>query len=285
MKRKLIILWGLAASIVLLWGSVVCGNTVKIFYSDGVIQQGESYERVEVYDTPPSHTVVDIYGRIEQELLTYDASMVNFLGGEVNGYLEACETSVINIYTGMVFPRLSINAFYLCDSSTANVFGGLVGAVTLAEGSSTVNVYGGWMNHLAAYDFSTVNVYGGDIGHGWGFQVVPSATVNIYGYDFSYNPQAWWDGTGHISYGWVSELTGYGPEGVPIKITGMPDPATNPNIHLIPEPATVLLLGLGGFCLLKNMQGNSFTRQRIYTFTLLGTKAPAASDTAKSPAQ
>ena len=40
-----------------------------VFYYDGVIEAGEVYDRVEVYDTEPLHTTVDVYGWIRDHLL------------------------------------------------------------------------------------------------------------------------------------------------------------------------------------------------------------------------
>jgi hypothetical protein len=44
---------------------------------------------------------------------------------------------------------------------------------------------------------------------------------------------------------WISKLTGHGLDGTPITYFGLPDPALNPNINLIPEPGTFGLFGLG----------------------------------------
>jgi hypothetical protein len=83
-----------------------------------------------------------------------------------------------------------------------------------------------------------------------GFGVDPSGTVNIYGYDFEYNPRWSWSDDPISGPCWVSRLTGRRFEGIAIEITGIADPSEYPNIHLIPEPTTLLLLGLGGLALL-----------------------------------
>jgi hypothetical protein len=300
MKRKLIILWGLAAIVTLLWpakGLAVPKDVV--FYNDAVVGPDELYSVVTVYDSPPETTTIEFYGR-GVYLMMNDSAVLNLRGegwfGRRNWWdgfppteSKLYDSSTVNIYEEAGFGS-GIEAFLdLYDFSTLNIKGGVVDAVCRAYGTSTVDISDGLFSlALWLYDRSTVNVYGGTIDTYLANTSVPlTSTVNIYGYDFKYNHQGRWmppmepGGDGW----WISKLTGYGFDGTPITYWGLPDPATNPNIHLIPEPATVLLLGLGGFCLLKNMQGNSFTRQRIYTFTLLGTKAPAASDTAKSPAQ
>jgi hypothetical protein len=278
MKLKLIIiLGGLAAGIVLVRGPVVCGNTVKIFYSDGVIQQGDGYDRVEVYDTPPSHTTVNMTGGyvgrlpvVDTGLYTYDASIVNISGGIVE-YLHTNNSSTVNISGGVVgslwtpFGETTISSqdestinvyeggllfggsfafFYMFDLSTLNVYGGGIDSFLISFNPSVVNIYDGSLSMVELG--GPVNIYGGRIGGAF-----PSSfysTVNIYGYDFVYEPHWYKTPPDDIIRGeqWVSRLTGMGLYGVPISIIDLPDPAINPNIHLIPEPGTMLLLALGG---------------------------------------
>lgn len=286
MKRKLILSCATMAIVVLLWGSVVCGNTVKIFYSDGVIQQGESYERVEVYDTPPLRTTVDVYGYILDHLLTYDASTVNLWGdgrssgalidGAISvynsstlnfrggvwtadwGYLLALDSSTVNVYDGIV-GLTSMANFAIGDRSTANIYGGGGMAPYVTYDLGTINIYGGVVNTLGVCDLSVANIYGGEIGSRWGFEVGESAIANIYGYDFYYDPQARWD----PSMGWISRLTGYGFNGIPIVIWGIPDPYITPNINLIPEPSTLILIILGGLAVEKRHKHVSVVQKEV----------------------
>ena len=134
----------------------------------------------------------------------------------------------------------------LYDLSTMNVYGGGVGLFWTAHDYSVVNIYDGSVSFIAVVDRSTVNIRGGSIGSSWGgFFFGPSATVNIYGYDFEYNPTWRWSDDLILGPRWVSKLTGSGFDGTPIEITGIADPSKYPNIHLIPEPTTLLLLALG----------------------------------------
>jgi hypothetical protein len=257
--RILGILWVFVVLMVLGYPATVSYATTIAFYSDAVIKEGDVYDNVEVHDTPPAHTTLDLYGQIDGNVILYDASTLDFVfPGSIRLDLVASGASTVNIRQegGMPFPSLSMSSFSLWESSTGNIFSGFVGALTAAYDSSTVNVYGGKLNGLGVDDLTTTNIYGGHIGSGWGFYVGPLATVNIYGCGFEYDPQAWWDGSGRISHGWVSELTGFGPGGTPIRITGMPDPLTSPNINLIPEPGTALLLGLGSLGLLRRRKVN-----------------------------
>jgi hypothetical protein len=230
------------------------------FYWNGVIDSNESYDTVYVYDInipplPLFQTIVDVYGRAD-ELCTYDSSVVNlfadgriyyniyldhsstlnFCGGfwgEDAGYLIAHNSSTVNIYDGLA-GLTSMAMVLMWDSSTANVYGGIAGALILCEDSSTFNVYDGHLSHLGVYETSTANIYGGDI-FGWGFQLSSSATANIYGHSFTYDPEAVWWGEPNDGW-WLSRLTGFGCDGTAISILGdIPDPCTHSNINLIPD--------------------------------------------------
>jgi len=252
------------------------------FYSDGVIKPGEVYDRVGVYDTPPLHTTVDIYGGISDHLLTYDSSTVNLWrdysgAGSVQGRISlynsstlnfrggvwhanvarpllAHDSSTVNVYDGHVGLMSTAN-FEILDTSTVNIYGGSHVAPHVTYGFSTINIYGGAVNTLGVGGSSTANIYGGEIGAQYGFGVGDSAVANIYGYDFHYDPQAKWQ-----PRGWISKLTGSGPDGTPIIIWEIPDPYTSPNINLIPEPCTVSLLALGSLALLTKRQ-----RRKVYS--------------------
>ena len=226
------------------------------FYWSGVIGSEESYDTVYVYDIniPPFllvQTIVDVYG-YAHNLYTYDSSAVNLLGdggffyniylyhsstlnfcggfwgGDV-GYLFAHNSSTVNIYDGIA-GFTSMDMVLMCDSSTANIYGGSSCAIILCEDSSTFNVYDGELNCLSLSETSTANIFGGDIGFPWGLGLDSSALVNIYGHSFAYDPQAeWWGGS------WLSRLTGFGCDGTAISIWDIPDPCTHSNINLIPD--------------------------------------------------
>jgi len=270
-------------------GVVLCASAgqaaiEKVFTSDGVIQTGDIYDKVEVRDTKPLHTTVNMTGGMiwdpgdpQGGMFTYDSSTVNILDGlvlvlhtynsstvNVRGgsigrdasgagtVVTAKDSSVINVYEGGRVAGGTGGACELYDLSTMNVYGGGLSPFLFAQDYSVVAIYDGFVSHITASDRSTVNIRGGYIGSSLGgFFCSPSATVNIYGYDFEYNPK--WRWSDDLIYGprWVSKLTGRGFDGTPIEITGIADPSKYPNIHLIPEPTTFLLLGLGGLALLR----------------------------------
>lgn len=285
MKRKLIILWGLAAIVTLLWparGLAVPKDVV--FYNDAVVGPDELYSVVTVYDSPPETTTIEFYGR-GAYLMMNDSAVLNLRGegwfGRRNwdGFppteSKLYDSSTVNVYERAGFGS-GIEAFLdLYDFSTLNIKGGVVDAVCRAYGTSTVDIYDGLFSlALWPYDHSIVNVYGGIVDAYFCNTPVPvTAMVNIYGYDFKYNPQGRWmppmepGGEGW----WISKLTAYGFDGTPITYWGLPDPATQSNINLIPEPGTVVLLGLGAIVLFKKTRRREPTSRVNVAAVVIGT--------------
>jgi hypothetical protein len=239
------------------------------------IPSGEVYSTVNVYDNPfdpLDHTTVEFYGQtnnlntngssavefygfVDQSLTTHNSSTFNIRnGGSLTGAFSIYDSSIINVYQGGQFGYSSFDELYLLNSATLNIQDGSVGALLLARNSSVVNLYSGdCRTGFELLNDSIMNIYGGSVG---AFMVnnsiASTATLNIYGYGFVYNPQWFWFYIDDPANGWwISRLTGFDLNGNPVAYEGIPDPYTNSNINLIPEPATALLLGLGMIILRK----------------------------------
>jgi len=199
------------------------------FYSDATIQDGDLYDLVRLYDTPPDHTTVDMTGGSVHNLRSYDSSIINMTGGEIQT-LEAFNMSTANISVG------NVNSVFTWDKTTTNLYDG--GSIfSLGAGvSGTVNMIGGNTEYLRAGDFSIVNLFGGTINiylNAW-----DSATVNIYGYGFDYDPSAGnWNG---------GQLTGLWLDDTPF-IIDLAGSGTYSHINLVPEPGSLILFALGAF--------------------------------------
>ncbi len=200
-------------------------------------------------------------GGVVDYLYTYNSSTANISGGLVSEWdcfetdtISAHDSSTVNVYDGALLFGGSFHHFNLYDSATLNVHGGDVGLLLFARNSSIVNIYGGDLYEIIPYDSSTVNVYGGYIRVFWSNTTVPAmATVNIYGYGFNYNPEAQWRYLEDPNDGWwVSKLTGYGCDGRSITYWGLPDPAAQSNINLIPDFALDRGVNLTDFAILAS---------------------------------
>lgn len=282
MRRKLITLCVFGGIVISLCARV--GMAVPkdiVFYDDAIVGSGEQYRYVTVYDSPPETTTIEFYGyasridthdssavnmyegALSYDLITYNLSTVNVYNGGSFGEnwgdyeFNLHNSSVVNVYEGGGFYGGSGSLLYLYDSSTLNLNGGVINSFLFLNNSSTVNLYDGWtLIGFALEDGSTLNVFGGHIDTFWAnSSIEPMAKLNIYGYDFEYEAEGRWEYADEHSDGWwVSKLTGYTLNGEPFTYWGIPDPDTHPNIHLIPEPGTLVVLGLGALAALRKQR-------------------------------
>jgi len=148
-------------------------------------------------------------GVVTSQLGAYDSSTVNISGGILGGVFTSVESvaSTLNLSGSMQADGVEI-----WGSGSLNMFGGTVGSVGI---HNVANLYGG-----------TISDY-----------LLATSTVNIFGYDFEYDPLA-----GNYQGG---QLIGFWLDDTP----GGPIIDTWPHIVLIPEPASLLLFGLGGLFL------------------------------------
>jgi hypothetical protein len=184
------------------------------FTEDGFIRDGDDYGEVFVYgDT----TTVDMDGGKVGFLQNYDQSTTNISGGLI-AYAQTNDQSTINISGGVVHePR--------------------------AWPDGTINVTGGecWNVEVGGGEF---NISGGQITGRGIYAPSDGSVVNIYGYGFEYNPD-------------VPNLIGFWADGTPFGIVFRDPVGENIHsydkvvLHEIPEPATLLLLGLGAVMLRK----------------------------------
>lgn len=201
-------------------------------------------------------------GGVVDYLHTYNSSTANISGGLISEWecwetdtISAHDSSTINVYDGALLFGGSFHFFDLYDSSTLNVHGGDVWLFLFAHNNSIVNIYGGDLFTIVPDDSSTVNIYGGYIRTFAENVFIPeTATVNIYGYGFNYSPEAEWRYYVDPNDGWwVSELWGRGCDGRPINYWGLPDPAAQSNINLIPDFALDRGVNLTDFAILASV--------------------------------
>lgn len=197
------------------WGNQAFGTTIA-FYEDGVIEDGDVFSWVSVYN---------------------DAT-VNMSGGVVTSQLSAYDFSLVNISGGILEATIST------DASTVNLSGNMQANQLGVSGSGTANMYGGTVGFIEAWNHSTVNLYGGTISDYVLAYGDESLVVNIYGYDFNYDALGGSYGGGQLTGFWLDDS----PFTIDLWYSSNPGEATidtYSHIVLVPEPATVLFLGAG----------------------------------------
>jgi len=208
-------------------------QAVLDIYSDAVIQEGDYYDTVvNVYDTPPDHTTVDMTGGFVHNLRSYDSSIINMTGGEILT-LEAYKTSTANVSGG------NIAGLEAWDHSIVN-FSDDARALSLGSGGDfgTVNMTGGSTEFLGAGYSGTINIYAGlvtDSLNAWDY-----ATVNIFGYDLVKTSSGGRYGCGQV-YGFFADGLAFTIEFSTFE--------TYSHVNLIPEPGSLLLIAFGALLL------------------------------------
>jgi hypothetical protein len=106
------------------------------FYDDGIIQSGDEYDNVNVYN----EATVDMSGGVVSDLFTNVSSAANFYDGEIwRAYCR--DNSTFNMYGGAIH-----QSFGVSGNGIANLHAGSIGQGLSAIESSAINVYG--------YDFT-----------------------------------------------------------------------------------------------------------------------------------
>jgi hypothetical protein len=203
-------------------------------YSDATMGPGDNYGFVDVYDTPPDNTTLEVTGG-SAYIVAHDQSTVDIFGGGISN-LDNNDLSTSNIYGGQIYGEI-----WARNQSTVNITNGLVNWVNGFD-QSLIDISGGDIFALKAIGDSEINISGGQITE----RIIAEeySTINFYGYGFNYNPTGGeWNG---------GQLTGFWSDDTPFSIDlNNWDDITfeHVNLYTIPEPTTLLLFGLGGLLL------------------------------------
>ena len=225
-------------TVLLLLGAVASAYPNWDIYDDTDIYDG-NYGLINIYDTPPNSTTVNMYGGFADYISAYDESTLNFFGG--NADIEAFENSNVSITGGSVGILRSSNNSVISFSGAAD------SESIRLQHVGVCDINGGTTENIVTTDFSIVNWNGGDITDY--ISAYDSSIINIYGYDLFINQAG-----GSYGYG---QVYGYLTDDTYISVDLYNSEAYD-HINLIPEPATFVLFGIGSLMLfLKNNSKNN----------------------------
>jgi hypothetical protein len=213
-----------------------CGGLTQAanitFTSDANIQAGDTWSSVGIYDTPPAHTTVNMTGGLVDMVGTYNASTLNVHGGQVINTISMWNYSTVNIFDGLI-EGASIHNY-----ANINVYSGTFQGIHV-EDFGVVTIRGGTMESISGLNYSVINLFGGSITD----HINGGNSINVFGYDLAKT-----DTGGTYGYG---QITGFWQDGSSFNID-IGGSGTYSRVNLIPEPATLLLLGAGTFLLRKS---------------------------------
>jgi hypothetical protein len=248
---------------------------VSVYFNDGQYHKIDYVLDAQVFvdkDAPGVGTQVELVdgggiapGQGYGSIYAYNDSQVTVSGGEMGWTLAAIDRSKVSLtggYLGCEFSSSSSNTAYMSGGSVRavvaygdgsfDVSGGTVRWGFETQGSTGAVITGGSIARINCLDRSHIEIFGGDIlGHIYaGYYSDASSLITVYGSNFAVNGQPVSMGEYASSYCSHSGLvTGILADSsvlnTSFELNGSAD------ILFIPEPATMILLGLGSLTLLK----------------------------------
>jgi hypothetical protein len=212
--------------------------------SDGYVRGLEGREEVTFNisggDVDPilrmdDYSTLNISAGINQMIGGLGHSSIDVSGGQFDLVVVLQEAS-LNISGGQ-FTDVGAE-----QNSKLGISGGTFEHVLVWE-NVMAEIFGGTIQEFLASDSSTTDIFGGEI---VGFLCADgSSVVNIYGYGFAYDPYGGGQNGGQLTGFWLDN-TGFVIDFMDCSPTSS---TYYDHVYLVPEPTTLLLLGLGGLML------------------------------------
>lgn len=196
------------------------------------------------YGYPGMGTTLNVVtgGKIAEDLLVFENGKANIMNGEITKNLFVFDDSRAVVYGGTIGEGL-----FSGGNSWVTVLGGIVGIEVDALENSRIDISGGIFNYVIAGGYGELNISGGTFKNE--LTVIDDSIMTIYGTGFAINGLS-------VGYGPITAssgiLTGTLASGELINNNFI---CENANIVLVPEPGTVLLLGLGALAMRKRIRG------------------------------
>lgn len=229
MKRQSIHLF-IVAVLALLVSMAQKGLGDFILHDSEQLTVNSSHNQGILYDTS---LVSIVSGGFVRYLDAYNSSVVDMSGGYVR-YLDAYNSSVVDMYSG------AVSIIYTFESSTADISGGAVNSFG-ATGSSTVQISGGSIDGLYAMSSTTVDIFGGSMNYLYSRDF---STITFYGKNFLATDGLMLDG--RLVLGGAGTLAGEWFDGTPWSVDIL---MHMPNATIlavpVPAPGAFVLAGIG----------------------------------------
>jgi hypothetical protein len=202
-----------------------------ILHDNEQLTVNSSHNQGILYDTS---WVSIVSGGFVRYLDAYNSSVVDMSGGYVR-YLDAYNSGFVDMYSG------AVSIIYTFESSTADISGGAVNSFG-ATGFSTVHISGGSIDGLYAMSSTTVDISGGSMNYIYSRDF---STITFYGQNFLASDGLILDGW--LVLGGAGTLAGEWFDGTPWSVDilmHMP----NATVFAVPIPAPgAFVLGSIGF--------------------------------------
>ena len=171
-------------------------------------------------------------------LYLIDNDSLVMTGGEID-WLDLVDWSVATIENTEPITDIELGGIWVVDMgdySTLNIEGGEINFIE-AGWESTVNMTGGYLDYIVASGENKAYLRGGTIDYLWRMPLedgepIEEAMIHVFCLDYLYDPP------GNL-------LTGHWGDNSPFSINLNIPSSDYVEFHIIPEPCSVMLLGLG----------------------------------------
>jgi len=182
---------------------------------------------------------VEMTGGNIEALVLYDDSWVRKTGGEIGDFISAHDSSTLDIlspWNGFVTGN---------ETATINLYSG--GGPFYPSESSTFNMFGGIVQRLIVRDEATAHLYAGQFSIGASgrrLEALHSSEIHFYGTEFFFEPKP----LSPTCDGFLSGIWGNGTSFKAMIHGGTYDKVT---LHVVPEPTSVGILSFGALVMLR----------------------------------
>lgn len=210
-----------------------------------------------VSNNPGTHVNL-INGGTIFSLFPYNYSTIDMSGGTIELNIQARGNSEVSVSGGVIGLHLVAE-----DNSMINFTNGTVIGSLLSENNSNIKMLGGSVNGATVWDNASISISGGIVANG--LSTNQNGTIYLQGSGFEIDGQSLSYGDKLSNFGslvlngrydyFTGTITGTLSDGSNLncdfRIFNLEDLAGTGDIIIIPEPATMALLGVGGLLIRK----------------------------------